>query len=350
MCRFLKHLKPLTVMTFAVFALPWRFTRGWVLCELCIYSGMAPPGLIYTSRADTGGIQETAQDDTVYVSRLYSESLLSKRNEVSLSAMCFLYQGIIAHFHKRSKTLQEFEGMLSEFGAKIGLRLLELLNFRSSISPTSASAASAANTARSNVYSSNISTPNLTKPSANSVAVRDSANLSDPQLDHSSSSMSAATPVTQEKRTSNTTANTASTVATGTTTPHNKNEYLSEHITKMKRRDLKILDILQFIHSTLWSYLFRHVSDDLVKSSERSNEFMIIDNNPILTQFINPSFNHNGSCDYFVCGIISGFLNNAGFPCDVTAHPVPQGEFERRTVFLIKFNDQVVERETLRYG
>lgn len=92
---------------------------------------------------------------------------------------------------------------------------------------------------------------------------------------------------------------------------------------------------------------FNHVSDDLVKSSERDNEYMIVDNFPTLTQFI-PG--ENVSCEYFVCGIIKGFLFNAGFPCGVTAHRMPQGGHSQRTVYLIQFDRQVLDREGLRFG
>ena len=104
--------------------------------------------------------------------------------------------------------------------------------------------------------------------------------------------------------------------------------------------------MLQFVHGTVWSYLFGHVSDDLVKSSERDNEYMIVDNRPVLTQFIPGGV----SCDYFVCGIIQGFLNTAEFPCKVSAHCMPQNGFDRRVVYLIQFDKHVLEREGLRFG
>ena len=117
----------------------------------------------------------------------------------------------------------------------------------------------------------------------------------------------------------------------------------------MRRRDLKILDILQFIHGTLWSYLFHHVSDDLVKSSERNNEYMIVDNEPQLTQFIPQSSKFLNSCHFFVCGMIQGFLLNGGFPCSVSPHLMPVDGFDERVIYLIKFDEQVLERESLRF-
>ena len=130
--------------------------------------------------------------------------------------------------------------------------------------------------------------------------------------------------------------------ATGTT----QDESLASSISVMKRRDLKMLEVLQFIHGTVWQYLFGRASDDLVKSSERENEYMIIDNSPTLTRFISST---NVQCDFFVCGIIEGILDAGSFPCKVTAHSVPEDKFNKRVVFVIKFDQEVLEREALRF-
>ncbi|CAI4059412.1 TRAPP subunit TRS31 SKDI_04G6750 [Saccharomyces kudriavzevii IFO 1802] len=251
----------------------------------------------------------TGEASTAYVpSRIYSESLLFKKQEVSLSAMAFLFQEMISQVHRTCKSTSDFETRLSDYGHNIGIRLLELLNFRASISPSSLS--------RTSTFLSQNDSSSKLSSASNSSNILSNSNTT---------TSSSANERLQEKQT----------------------ESLSNYITKMRRRDLKILDILQFIHGTLWSYLFNHVSDDLVKSSERDNEYMIVDNFPNLTQFI-PG--ENVSCEYFVCGIIRGFLFNAGFPCGVTAHRMPQGEHSQRTIYLIQFDRQVLEREGLRFG
>lgn len=116
-------------------------------------------------------------------------------------------------------------------------------------------------------------------------------------------------------------------------------------ITNMKRRNLKILETLQYIHLTVWQYLFSRPSNDLVKSSERDNEYMIIDNEPTISQFIQHT---SVQCESFTCGIIEGFLDMARFPCHVTSHFVEETGFSNRTVYLIQFDKAVVERENLR--
>ncbi|CDO94246.1 unnamed protein product [Kluyveromyces dobzhanskii CBS 2104] len=105
-------------------------------------------------------------------------------------------------------------------------------------------------------------------------------------------------------------------------------ESVAGTIASMKRRNLKILETLQYIHLTVWQYLFSRPSNDLVKSSERENEFMIIDNEPAISQFIQHT---SVQCESFTCGIIEGFLDMAGFPCHVSSHFVEEAGFSNRT-------------------
>lgn len=239
-------------------------------------------------------------------SRLYSESLMFRKHEVSLSAMAFLFQSMISHIHSTSKTTADFESRLNSHGFGIGSKLLELLNLRASIPATAHSR------------------------SSNFLSTTASSNTS---LD------------TSGANNSTTAVNSSGSADSGAHNHENGVESLASLINNTRSRDLKIIDMLQFVHGTVWSYLFGHVSDDLVKSSERDNEYMIVDNQPVLTQFIPGGV----SCDYFVCGIIQGFLNTAKFPCRVSAHCMPEGGFDRRVVYLIQFDKQVLEREGLRF-
>lgn len=240
-------------------------------------------------------------------SRLYSESLMFKKQEVSLSATAFLFQGMISYAHSHSKSTSEFEAKLVDHGSSIGSKLLELLNLRASI-PTTAHSR----------------TSNFLSTSASS-----NTTLADPAGSNSGSG--AGSSAASEHIHYN---------------HENGSDSIASLISNTRSRDLKIIDMLQFVHGTVWSYLFGHVSDDLVKSSERENEYMIVDNRPVLTQFIPGGV----SCDYFVCGIIQGFLNTAEFPCRVSAHCMPQDGFDRRVVYLIQFDKHVLEREGLRFG
>ncbi|QLQ78371.1 hypothetical protein HG537_0A06180 [Torulaspora globosa] len=269
-----------------------------------------PDGRILTNRDGydyTIGPKQSLPNESsaaLVPSRMYSEPLIFKKHEVSLSAMAFLFQSLIAHIHTSSKTTAEFESRLSSHGFSIGSKLLELLNLRASVPATAYSRSS-------NFLSTTTSTSNFTTDTVGSTNA----------------------------------ANAVQTPDLGTRVHENGSESLASLINTTRSRDLKIIDMLQFVHGTVWSYLFGHVSDDLVKSSERDNEYMIVDNQPVLTQFVSGGV----SCDYFVCGIIQGFLNTAKFPCRVSAHCMPQDNFDRRVVYLIQFDKQVLEREGLRF-
>jgi trafficking protein particle complex subunit 5 len=80
---------------------------------------------------------------------------------------------------------------------------------------------------------------------------------------------------------------------------------------------------------------------------------MIIDNEPLVNRYVSvPRQMDQLNCAAFVAGIVEGVCDGCGFPARVTAHTVRQpGEEEGRemwpgrTVFLVKFDPDVMERE-----
>lgn len=98
---------------------------------------------------------------------------------------------------------------------------------------------------------------------------------------------------------------------------------------------------------------------------------MIIDNEPLVNAYISvPKEMSQLNCAAFAAGIIEGVCDGAGFPARVTAHTVGdtggsgsnngsggtgadggRGEggemWPGRTVFLVKFQPEVLEREAL---
>jgi len=84
---------------------------------------------------------------------------------------------------------------------------------------------------------------------------------------------------------------------------------------------------------------------------------MIFDNEPLVNQYISlPKELSSLNCAAFVAGIIEGVCDGAGFPTDgVTAHSVGEqeegkegkGMWPGKTVFLIKFKPEVLEREEI---
>ena len=98
--------------------------------------------------------------------------------------------------------------------------------------------------------------------------------------------------------------------------------------------------------------MFSRPADALEKSAnpDTPEEYMISDNEPLVNAYISvPKEMNQLNCAAFVAGIIEGVCDGAGFPARVTAHSVgKEGEGEMwpgRTVFLVKFQPEVVERE-----
>ena len=51
------------------------------------------------------------------------------------------------------------------------------------------------------------------------------------------------------------------------------------------------------------------------------------------------------SCAAFIAGVIEGVCDGAGFPCKASSHNAGTEIWPNRTVFLVKFEDSVLERE-----
>jgi trafficking protein particle complex subunit 5 len=116
-------------------------------------------------------------------------------------------------------------------------------------------------------------------------------------------------------------------------------------------RPLNIIALLNFIINVMWKHLFARPADALEKSNESPDQYMIIDNEPLVNQYISvPKEMSQLNCAAFVAGIIEGACDGAGFPARVTAHTVAaagkEGElWPGKTVFLVKFQPEVIERE-----
>jgi trafficking protein particle complex subunit 5 len=75
---------------------------------------------------------------------------------------------------------------------------------------------------------------------------------------------------------------------------------------------------------------------------------MISDNEPLVNQYISiPKEMSQLNCAAFVAGIVEGVCDGCGFPAKVTAHNQGSERWPGKTVVLIKFEREVVEREKL---
>ncbi|KAK4700315.1 trafficking protein particle complex subunit 5, partial [Phenoliferia sp. Uapishka_3] len=116
-------------------------------------------------------------------------------------------------------------------------------------------------------------------------------------------------------------------------------------------RTLRLLPILSYVHSTLYRYLFGRPADSLEKSTENEDEYMIGDDDMVITRGVEvPRDMSELSCGALVAGIIEAVMDGAGFPARVTAHTVPTISHPRRTVILIKLDPEVLAREAAMSG
>jgi trafficking protein particle complex subunit 5 len=76
---------------------------------------------------------------------------------------------------------------------------------------------------------------------------------------------------------------------------------------------------------------------------------MITDNEPIVNSYISvPKEMSQLNCAAFVAGIVEGVCDASGFGTEgVGAHRVEDAMWPERTIFLIKFKPEVLEREEI---
>lgn len=82
------------------------------------------------------------------------------------------------------------------------------------------------------------------------------------------------------------------------------------------RRNLEVLDILKYIHSVAWPYMFGKKADDLQQANAADDEYMISDNDLLVGKYISiPKRDFSSFVPgSLVAGIIRGMLDAAGFP------------------------------------
>jgi hypothetical protein len=115
---------------------------------------------------------------------------------------------------------------------------------------------------------------------------------------------------------------------------------------RSRKREHRLLGMLQWASGTLWRTLFNKSADALEAARDAQDEYMIYDNAPLVCTFIStPKELGALSCAAFVAGILEGCLDAAGFACNVTAHSAATSELPLKTVYLIKFDATVMQRE-----
>ncbi|KIW21444.1 hypothetical protein PV08_02024 [Exophiala spinifera] len=196
---------------------------------------------------------------------IYDRNLNRSRNaELSRASFAYLFMEMVSYAHRRVKGIQDFEKRLNEQGYPLGLKLLDLLLYRTSPAGSSSSSSSS----------------------------------------------------------------TSSTSGSGASRP------------------LRLLPLLTLLTTKLYPLLFSRPADSLEQSTTNPGEYMIIDNTPLTNQYISvPKEMSQLSVAAYIAGIIEGVCDGAGFECKASAHNTATDVWPNRTVFLIKFEDSVLERE-----
>ncbi|KAJ7770653.1 NO signaling/Golgi transport ligand-binding domain-containing protein [Mycena metata] len=120
----------------------------------------------------------------------------------------------------------------------------------------------------------------------------------------------------------------------------------AEGASKAPKREIRFLPALMSVHTQVWRAVFGKPADGIEKSVENADEYMIIDNDPLIERYISvPKDMSQLSCSSFTAGIVEAVLDGLGFPARVTAHNTPTTQFPSRTTILIKLEKSVLERE-----
>lgn len=106
------------------------------------------------------------------------------------------------------------------------------------------------------------------------------------------------------------------------------------------KRELKLLNALLMVKTTLWKTLFGKEADKLEHANDDERTYYIIEKEPLVNTFISvPKDKGSLNCAAFVAGIVEAVLDGANFPAKVSAH------WHKGTTFMVKFEESVIARD-----
>jgi hypothetical protein len=80
------------------------------------------------------------------------------------------------------------------------------------------------------------------------------------------------------------------------------------------KRETRLVGMLQYVSNVAWKHLFGKAADNLERSTENEDEYMIHENSPVTNSFVSvPADMGHLNCAAFIAGIIAGMLDNARF-------------------------------------
>uniref|UniRef100_A0A1B6CK81 Trafficking protein particle complex subunit 5 n=1 Tax=Clastoptera arizonana TaxID=38151 RepID=A0A1B6CK81_9HEMI len=106
------------------------------------------------------------------------------------------------------------------------------------------------------------------------------------------------------------------------------------------KREIKLLNMLLFIKTTLWKGLFGREADKLEHANDDERTYYLIENEALVNKFISkPKDKGSLNCAVFTAGIIEAVLNSCGFTATVTVH------WHKGTTYLVQFDESVIARD-----
>ena len=121
---------------------------------------------------------------------------------------------------------------------------------------------------------------------------------------------------------------------------------------KNSKKETTIVNILMMIRNSLWPLMFNKVNCVVEQHMDQENIYMIKETEPNMCNLYAslPRGQCHMNCASFIAGIIEGVLHAAKFPAKVSAvfdgGQEKSTDFsEEKTVYLIKFEDEVMIRE-----
>lgn len=109
---------------------------------------------------------------------------------------------------------------------------------------------------------------------------------------------------------------------------------------KNGKREIKLLNMLLFIKTTLWKGLFGKEADKLEHANDDERIYYLIEKEPLVNKFISvPKDKGSLNCAMFIAGIIEAILNAAGFTAKVTAH------WHKGTTYMVTFEESVITKD-----
>ncbi|KAH8834860.1 TRAPP complex subunit trs31 [Flagelloscypha sp. PMI_526] len=122
----------------------------------------------------------------------------------------------------------------------------------------------------------------------------------------------------------------------------------TEAASKAPKREVRLLPALMIVHTQVWRAVFGKPADAIEKSVENTDEYMIIDNDPLIERHISvPRDMSSLSCSSFTAGIVEAVMDGLGFPARVTSHSTPTAQHPRRITILLKLEQSVLLREQI---